>query len=491
MSTDDLPWRSAAAIADAVRAGELTPAAVLEACLARIDACEPHVHAFVHRDDARAREAAARVGATPAGALCGVPLGLKDTFVTADMPTTAGSRILAGWRPPYHGSHARRLDDAGAVRIGKLSLDEFAMGSSNENVVGEVVRNPWSLDRIAGGSSGGAAAAVASGMLPVALGSDTGGSIRQPAAMCGVVGLKPSWGRVTRAGMIAFASSLDQAGPITRSVRDAALVLGAIAGHDALDSTCSDAELPDLLAACDAPVAGRRVGIPRATLELPGLDDDVRRAFDEAIAVLRGAGAQIVDVELPHFAAAIPAYYVICTAEAASNLARYDGIRYGVRVAADGLDATIEASRSAGFGAEVRRRILLGTFVLRKDSYEHYYGRAQRVRRLIAQDYAAAFARCDVIATPTAPQPAFAIGERVSDPLALYLGDVFTVGANLAALPAMSIPAGFSRGTPRLPIGLQLVGPRWREDAVLTVAAAHERATTWHRERPSLPEANA
>ncbi len=476
-----------AEIALAIARRELDSIDVVEHALARIAVLQPQLHAFVHLDAALAREAAARVDAGDRdGVLAGVPLGLKDLFVTADMPTTAGSRMLAGWRPPYHGSHARRLDDAGAVRLGKLSLDEFAMGSSNENVPGEPVRNPWALDRVAGGSSGGAAAAVAAGMVPAAIGSDTGGSIRQPASLCGVVGLKPSWGRVTRAGMIAFASSLDQAGPIARSVLDVAQVLGVLAGADPLDSTCAARPVPDFVAACRDVPTGLRVGVHRDALALPGLDADVRAAFEAALVRLRDAGATIVDVALPHATAAVPTYYVLCTAEAASNLARYDGIRYGVRVAADTLAATIEASRSAGFGAEVRRRILLGNFVLRKDSYEHYYGRAQRVRQRIADDYREAFAHCDVIASPTAPQPAFELGARVADPLAMYLGDVFTVGANLAGLPAISVPCGFSRGTPRLPIGLQLVGPRFREDLVLGAAALHERTGTWHRERPPL-----
>jgi aspartyl-tRNA(Asn)/glutamyl-tRNA(Gln) amidotransferase subunit A len=326
-------------------------------------------------------------------------------------------------------------------------------------------------------------------MCTVALGSDTGGSIRQPAALCGIVGLKPSYGRVPRSGMIAFASSLDQAGPMTRSVRDAAAVLEVIAGHDGGDATSLDVPVPALVAACDRGAAGLRVGVHRRALELPGLADDVRAAFEQSLAVLKDRGATLVDVELPHFELAIATYYVLCTAEAASNLARYDGVRYGKREPADTLIASYEATRSAGFGAEVKRRILLGTFVLRKDSYAAYYGRAQRVRTLVARDYTDAFAHCDVIASPTSPSAAWKLGERTADPLAMYLADVFTVGANLAGLPAISIPCGFT-DSPRLPIGLQLIGPHLREDVLLAAAAAHEDGTKWHTERPpetSLP----
>lgn len=365
------------------------------------------------------------------------------------------------------------------------------MGSSNENVPTgvPVVCNPWALDRVPGGSSGGSAAAVAAGMLPFALGTDTGGSIRQPASLCGVVGLKPTYGRVSRYGMIAFASSLDQAGPITRTVRDAALVLGVIAGHDPRDATSLPIAVPDWLAACEGGVAGLRIGVQAGALALPGLDAEVRAAFTAALAVMQAQGAVIVDVELPHCDHAVPAYYVSCMAEAASNLARYDGVRYGARVPGPTLAQTYESTRSAGFGAEVQRRILLGTFVLRKDSYAAYYGRAQQVRTLVARDHARAFTTCDVLATPTSPVPAFRIGERVADPLAMYLSDVFTVSANLAGLPAISVPCGLTRD--RLPIGLQLVGPRLGEAAVLRAAAAYEDATAWHRERPGLAGAGS
>jgi aspartyl-tRNA(Asn)/glutamyl-tRNA(Gln) amidotransferase subunit A len=483
--------RSVVELARGVREGEWSAVEVLAAHRERIDAVEPRVHAFLRHTTALAQSHAAAIDARRArgealGVLAGVPYGLKDLFVTRGIETTAGSRVLAGWLPPFDGSHAAALAGADALLCGKLSLDEFAMGSSNENVPPDVavVCNPWALDRVPGGSSGGSAAAVAAGMLPFALGTDTGGSIRQPASLCGVVGLKPTYGRVSRHGMIAFASSLDQAGPITRTVRDAALVLGVIAGHDPRDATSLALAVPDWLAACEGGLAGLRIGVQRDALALPGLDAEVGAAFTAALAVMQAQGAVLVDVALPHCDHAVPAYYVSCMAEAASNLARYDGVRYGARVPGSTLAQTYEATRTAGFGAEVQRRILLGTFVLRKDSYAAYYGRAQQVRTLVARDHEHAFTQCDVLASPTSPVPAFRIGERVTDPLAMYLSDVFTVGANLAGLPAISVPCGLTRA--RLPIGLQLVGPRLGESQVLRAAAAYEDATSWHRERPTF-----
>jgi len=490
---------SAIELARGVRDGAWTALEVLAAFEQRITELEPRVHAWLRRTSERARGEAAAIDARrrrgeALGVLAGVPAGLKDLFVTEGIETTAGSHVLAGWVPPYQGSHAAALARADAVLLGKLSLDEFAMGSSNENVPdgSECVRNPWALDRVPGGSSGGSAAAVAAGMVPFALGTDTGGSIRQPASLCGVVGLKPTYGRVSRFGMIAFASSLDQAGPITRTVRDAALVLGVIAGHDPRDATSLAAPVPDYVAACErADLTGVRIGVHRSALELPGLDADVGAAFTDALDTMRRHGAVLVDIELPHCDRAVPAYYVSCMAEAASNLARYDGVRYGARQAGATLAETYEATRTVGFGAEVRRRVLLGTFVLRKDSYEAYYGRAQRVRTLVARDYEVAFSRCDAIASPTSPVPAFRIGERTSDPVTMYLSDVFTVGANLAGLPAISIPCGFTRAAPRLPVGLQLVGPWLGEPMLLRVAAGYEDATAWHRERPAIAGASS
>lgn len=477
-------------VAGAIASGELGAKEVTSTYLAHLDAVEPQVHAYLRVEGERALAQAEAVDADRAtgkklGPLAGVPMALKDIFVTEGVPTTCGSRILEGWTPPYDGTHAARMKAAGAVMLGKVSMDEFAMGSSNENTPFEVVRNPWALDHVPGGSSGGSAAAVAARTAAFSLGTDTGGSIRQPASLCGVVGLKPTYGRVSRFGMVAFGSSLDQAGPFTRDVRDAALVLGTLAGRDPKDGTSLHAPVPDYLAACDRGAKGMKVGVHRAAMELDGLDPEVRRAFEASLEVLEAQGATLVDVELPHFPHSIDTYYVICTAEASSNLARFDGVRYGLRKEAPSLCEMYEATREEGFGPEVKRRIMLGTFVLRKDSYDAYYGRAQRVRTLIARDYEQAFTSCDVIATPVSPVPGFGIGARTEDPLAMYLSDVFTVGVNLAGLPGISVPAGFSQaadGRPRLPIGLQLVGPKLGEEKVFAAAAAHEGATSWHRE---------
>jgi len=476
-------------LAAAVRAGDVRAVEALAAYEDRIDQLDGTLGAYRRRCSERALTEAAAVDSArdrgdALGALAGVPMGLKDIFVTEGVETSCGSKILEGWVPPYHGTAAQRLAGAGSVLLGKHAMDEFAMGSSNENSAYGPVANPWATDHVPGGSSGGSAAAVAAGLAAFALGTDTGGSIRQPAALCGIVGFKPSYGRVTRAGMVAFASSLDQAGPMTRCVRDAALVLATIAGADPLDAGCATEPVPDLVAACDRGVQGMRVGVHRESLDREGLATDVRQAFDDALAVLVDAGAEIVDVDLPHADKAIATYYVLSMAESASNLARYDGVRYGLRAnPAGSLRAMNEATRDAGFGAEVKRRILMGTFVQRKDSYDEYYGRAMKVRTLIARGYDAAFERCDVIASPTSPVAGFKRGERIDDPLTMYLSDVFTIGANLAGLPAISVPSGFSKD-PELPIGLQLTGRRFDEVRVLAAAAAHEDATAWHRRRP-------
>lgn len=482
-----------------VRDGSLRATDVLDAFEARANATEPQVHAYLLRATEEARAQAEAIDAAIAkgetvGPLAGVPIGLKDIFITKGIETRCGSQILEGWRPPYQGTHAARLIDAGAVLTGKLAMDEFAMGSTSENTPYAPALNPWSLEHVPGGSSGGSAAAVAVRSCAAALGSDTGGSIRQPASFCGVVGLKPTYGRVSRHGMIAFASSLDQAGPLAGDVRDAAVLLQALAGQDPHDATSLDAAVPDYLAACERGMKGMRIGVHRSALEHEGLDPTVAQAFDEALAAMRSAGATVVDVDLPHAAHAVATYYVLCTAEAASNLARYDGIRYGHREARPTLQQTYEATRERGFGAEVQRRILLGTYVLRKDSYEAYYGQAQKVRQLIARDYEAAFERCDLLASPTAPGPAFSRGAHDHDPLALYLADIFTVGANLAGLPAISVPAGLSPATetrPALPVGIQLTGPRLAEPTVLAAAAAFEDTTEHHRARPPVVHAFA
>lgn len=478
---------SARALAAAVRGGELSAVEVARAYLDRIDATDGRLHAYRRVTNELALQQAAAVdearrGGRPLGLLAGVPVALKDNFVTAGVETSCGSRILAGWIPPYQGTHARRLLDAGAVLLGKLAMDEFGMGSSNENTPHEPVANPWALDRVPGGSSGGSAAAVAARSCALALGTDTGGSVRQPASLCNVVGLKPTYGRVSRFGMVAFASSLDQAGPLARDVGDAALALQVLAGRDPLDATSLDAPVPDYLASLASDdLTGVRVGLDRAVLELDGLDPAVRSCFTAGLARLVDAGAQLVDIELPHFEHAVATYYVLCTAEASSNLARFDGVRYGQRVSRASLRETYEASRGAGFGAEVQRRILLGTYVLRAESYADYYGRAMKVRTLIARDHAAAFERCDVIASPTSPVVAWRRGVKLDDPLAMYLSDVFTIGANLVGLPAISIPTGFAEG---LPVGLQLIGPRLGEAQLLRAAAAHERRSDAHLRQP-------
>ncbi|PRP92884.1 Glutamyl-tRNA(Gln) amidotransferase subunit A [Enhygromyxa salina] len=496
----DILELSARGLAAAIRGGELSASEVARAYLEQIDALEPSLHAYrrVTPELALAQAAAvddARRAGQALGPLAGVPVALKDIFVTEGVETTSGSAILAGWIPPYQGAHARRLAEAGAVLLGKLTMDEFGMGSANENTPFEPVHNPWALSHVAGGSSGGSAAAVAARSCALALGSDTGGSIRQPASLCNLVGLKPTYGRVSRHGMIAFASSLDQAGPMAREVGDAALALGVLAGADPLDATSLDAPVPDYLAAVDqgarGGLDGAKIGVHRGALELEGLDADVRARFEASLTRLEDAGARVVDIELPHFEHAVATYYVLATAEASSNLARYDGVRYGHRSAADSLRQTYEATRHDGFGPEVKRRILLGTFVLRAESYADYYGRAMKVRTLIARDYARAFERCDLIASPTAPIPSWPLGAKIDDPLALYLLDMFTIGANLAGLPAISIPAGFTSAAPRLPIGVQLIGPRLAEPALLGAAAAHEARCDWHREQPQLLEARA
>lgn len=474
-------------LAEKIRGGEIAAKEAAEAYLAQIERTDGEVHAYLRTLPEQALEQATRVDEARAkgwnlGPLAGVPMALKDIFVTKGIETTCGSRILGGWVPQYQGTHAARLAEAGAVMLGKVTMDEFAMGSSNENTPFELVRNPWSLDHVPGGSSGGSVAAVAARSAAFTLGTDTGGSIRQPASLTNCVGFKPTYGRVSRRGMIAFASSLDQAGPITRNVRDAAAVLGVIAGHDPGDATSLHEPVPDYLAACGQGVKGKKIGVYREALDNEGLAPDVRAAFERSLEVFKDAGAELVDIELPHARYGVAVYYVLSPAEASSNLARYDGIRYGLREERDNLLETYEATREAGFGDEVKRRIMIGTFVLRATSYEEYYGRAMRVRTLICRDYDAAFGKVDLIAMPTSPVPGFKIGERIDDPLAMYLSDIFTISANLAGLPAVSIPAGFSTDAPRLPIGVQLVGPRLGETELFAAAAAHEDATDFHRE---------
>ena len=464
--------------------------ATVEACLSRIKTLEPSIGAFITvtaeraLDRARALDARREKGG-PLGSLHGVPVALKDNICTAGVPTTAASKILRGFIPPYDAHVVQRLEAAGAVVIGKTNLDEFAMGSSTENSSLGPSKNPWDVTRTPGGSSGGSAAAVASGMVPVALGSDTGGSIRQPAALCGVVGLKPSYGRVSRYGLIAFASSLDQIGPFAHTAEDVAVMFNVIAGHDPRDSTSSTDSIPDAVSALTGDVKGLRVGVPRAFLG-EGVDEAVSSAFAAALAVLEARGAVLVDIELPHAGYGIPVYYLIATAEASSNLARYDGVRYGHRAALtpdDGLREMYERTRDDGFGAEVKRRIMLGTYVLSAGYYDAYYLKAQQVRTLLRRDHELAFERADVIATPTTPTPAFKLGEKTSDPIQMYLNDIFTVSANLTGLPAISVPCGFSRDP--LPIGLQLTGRMFDEATLLRAADAYQRDTAFHTRAPA------
>ncbi len=425
---------------------------------------------------------AARAGGREVGPLAGIPVGVKDLFCTRGLATTAGSRILEGYAPTYDATAVSRLRSAGAIVVGKLDMDEFAMGSSTENTAFGPVTNPWDSARIPGGSSGGSAAAVSEGSCLAALGTDTGGSIRQPAAMCGVVGLKPTYGRVSRFGVIAFASSLDTPGVLAGSVRGAGAVFSAIAGPDPHDATSADAAFDLGALASGADLAGVRLGVPREYFPGDGLDPDVASAVEAAIDQLRGLGADVVEVELPHTEYAIATYYVLATAEASSNLARFDGVRYGRRAEASTLDELYTRTRGAGFGDEVKRRILLGTFVLSAGYYDAYYGRASRVRTLIRRDFERAFEQVDALVTPTAPTTAFRRGERVDDPLQMYLADVFTISANLAGVPGLSLPCGFD--TDGLPIGLQLLGPHLGEAALLRVGAAYEDATDWHERRP-------
>jgi len=471
------------------RRGELRPSEATRAYLERVEAIDPHVKAYltVTREEAlrQAAEADARFrSGAPRGPLDGVPIAVKDVFCTRGIRTTCGSKILEHFVPPYDATAVARLLDAGAVLLGKLNMDEFAMGSSTENSAFFPTRNPWDLTRVPGGSSGGSAASVAADMAAATLGTDTGGSIRQPAAFCGDVGLKPTYGRVSRYGLIAFASSLDQIGPLAKDVEDAALVLGVIAGHDPMDSTSVDVAVPDYRAELGRGVEGLRVGIP-AEYFIDGVDPEVEAAVRAAITTLESLGARTMPVSLPHTEYGLAAYYVIAPAEASSNLARYDGVKYGLRVggARDLIDM-YSKTRAAGFGAEVKRRVMLGTYALSAGYYDAYYGRAQRVRTLVGRDFQRAFERVDVIAAPTTPGVAFKFGEK-EDPLQMYLNDVFTIPGNLSGLPGLSIRAGFTMAG--LPIGLQLVGRAFEEAVLFRVAHAYEQATSWHTRKPALP----
>jgi aspartyl-tRNA(Asn)/glutamyl-tRNA(Gln) amidotransferase subunit A len=477
---------SATEIRRRVSAREVSCEEVTRAHLDRIAAVEPGIDAFLLVAPERAIESARRLdaalaGGSPAPPLAGVPVAVKDVLHVAGLPTTCGSRILEGYRPPYAASAVARLEAAGAIVVGKTNMDEFAMGSSTERSAFKPTRNPWDRERVPGGSSGGSAAAVAARLAPIALGTDTGGSIRQPAAFCGVVGLKPTWGRVSRYGLVAFASSLDQAGPLARTVDDAALACSALFGPDPLDATSAREPVPDLSDALDRGAKGLRVGVPWGFLA-EGVEPETLARFRGSLDALESAGAAVVEVPLPHLPHAIAAYYLVATAEASSNLARYDGVRYGRRAPGEhDLAGLYGSTRDLGFGTEVKRRIILGTFALSAGYYDAYYLRAQKVRTLIRRDFDKALAACDVIATPTTPTPAFRLGEKTGDPLQMYLADIFTVPANLAGLPALSLPCGLAHG---LPVGLQLVARAFDEAALVRAGAAYQRVTRHHELAP-------
>ena len=470
------------------RSGEATPTQAVTEYLARIDALDPQVRAFltVTREKAlrRAADADARFRAgSPRGPLDGVPIALKDVLCTRGIRSTCGSRILERFVPPYDATVVARLHGAGAVLLGKLNMDEFAMGSSTEHSAFFPTRNPWDLARVPGGSSGGAAAAVAADMAALTLGTDTGGSIRQPAAFSGVLGMKPTYGRVSRYGLIAFASSLDQIGPFAKDVEDAALMLQVIAGADPMDSTSVDVPVPDYRAGLDEGIQGLKLGVP-AEYFIDGMDPEVEEAIRAAVAALEKLGARTEPVSLPHTEYGLAAYYVIAPAEASSNLARYDGVKYGLRApgARDLIDM-YSKTRAAGFGAEVKRRVMLGTYALSAGYYDAYYGQAQKVRTLVRRDFDRAFERVDLIVAPTTPGVAFKMGEK-EDPLQMYLNDVLTIPVNLAGLPGVSIPGGFTQNG--LPIGLQLIGRAFDEAALLRAAHAYQQVTTWHKRKPPM-----
>ena len=482
--------RSARAIREEVATGRVSAVEICRSHLDRIETANPRLNAFntVAREHALASAEDVdrrRSAGEPLGPLAGVPVALKDNICVRGVRTTASSKILDRFVPPYDATVVARLEAAGAVIVGKTNCDEFAMGSSNENSAYGPVGNPWDTARTPGGSSGGSAAAVAARLVPLAFGSDTGGSIRQPASFCGILGLKPTYGRVSRYGLIAFASSLDQIGPMTLTAADAALALSVVAGPDPADATSAPERVPDFSAALSGDVAGIRIGVPRAFIS-NGVDADVLAAVETALDTLRSAGATLVDIDLPHAQHAIPAYYMVAMAEASSNLARYDGVRYGHRagIGAGGtLQEMYSRTRDEGFGAEVKRRIMLGTYVLSAGYYDAYYLKAQQVRTLLRRDYENAFECVDVVAMPTSPTPAFRLGEKTDDPLQMYLTDIFTVSANLAGMPAISMPCGLTSG--RLPVGLQLTGRMFDEATLLRAADAYERLTTWAAEQPA------
>ncbi len=495
MGVDDLLQLTLADAAAALEAGRLSSLELTTAYLERIEKHDPALHAYLYVDregaleraaaaDTRYRESHQRRSKQPKTPLLGIPIAVKDVLCVAGMPCTCGSRILEGFIPPYHATSVARLWEAGAVILGKTNTDEFAMGSSTENSAYGATRNPWNIDRVPGGSSGGSAAAVAGRLALAALGTDTGGSVRQPAAFCGVTGIKPTYGRVSRYGLVAYGSSLDVVGALGRDVRDSALLFGAIAGNDPRDSTTAEAAVPEILLEDSPELAGVTVGVPDEYF-IEGIQPEVEARVREALETMEQLGAAVERVRMPHTEYAVPVYYIIAPAEASANLARYDGVRYGPRVAAEEMWEVLRGTRGEKFGPEVKRRIMLGTYALSAGYFDAYYGQAQKVRTLIRQDFEQAFEQVDVIAAPVAPTTAFGFGEHTEDPLSMYLEDVFSLPANLAGVPGVTVPVGFDAAG--LPVGMQLMGPPFGEASLLRVAHAYQTVTDWHRRSPPDP----
>ncbi|MTD32051.1 Asp-tRNA(Asn)/Glu-tRNA(Gln) amidotransferase subunit GatA [Planomicrobium sp. YIM 101495] len=483
--------KTAAQLQELLHNGEASISDIVEEAFSRIEALDSDVNAFLALNKEQAMKQAAEMADTPAdarGPLYGLPIGVKDNIVTEGIETTASSLMLKGFNPIYNATVVQKLREAGMIIVGKLNMDEFAMGSSSETSYYKKTKNPWNLETVPGGSSGGSAAAVAAGEVPFSLGTDTGGSIRQPAAFCGVVGMKPTYGRVSRSGLIAFASSLDQIGPITRNVKDNALLLGAIAGHDEKDSTSAEVAVPDFAAALTGDIKGLKIGVPKEYFA-EGVGEAAKTAVYEALKVLEAKGATWEEMSLPHSEYALATYYLLASSEASSNLSRFDGIRYGYRTEKQGnlLDFYMN-TRSEGFGDEVKRRIMLGTYALSSGYYDAYYKKAQKVRTLIKQDFDEAFEKYDVIISPTTPTPAFKIGEQTDDPLTMYANDILTIPVNLAGVPAISVPCGFEGG---LPLGLQIIGKHFDEATVYNVAYAFEQETDFNSQKPAIWEGAA
>jgi aspartyl-tRNA(Asn)/glutamyl-tRNA(Gln) amidotransferase subunit A len=471
----------------AIDRGEISPVELTDAIFKRIEAVEDKIHSFVTLDKEnsliQARRTEDKIRRNIKQPFAGIPVAIKDNICTEGIRTTCSSKMLENFIPPYDSTVVKKLKEQGCILIGKTNLDEFAMGSSTENSAFGHTRNPWDTARVPGGSSGGSAAAVSADMCVAALGSDTGGSIRQPAAFCGVVGLKPTYGRVSRYGLVAFASSLDQIGPITKNVKDSAILLNIISGFDLRDSTSANLTVPDFTSAIGQDIKGLKFGVPKEYF-IKGIDKEVAESVNTAIKKLESLGAIPVEISLPHTGYAVSTYYILATSEASSNLARYDGVKYGLRAEGEDLIDMYMKTRAAGFGAEVKRRIILGTYTLSSGYYDAYYKKAQQVRTLVKQDFEKAFEKVDVIVTPTTPSPAFKTGEKTDDPLEMYLADIFTISVNLAGVPGISIPCGFT--SQNLPVGLQIIGKHFDEGSILKTAYAYEQATDWHKRKPKL-----